>query len=39
VLDIPGGHGKVPVGPSYLSADRTGVADPGGRVHELHERG
>jgi len=22
VLDVPGGHGKVPVGPSYLSQDR-----------------
>ena len=22
VLDIPGGHGKVPVGPSYLSPER-----------------
>jgi lysine 2,3-aminomutase len=24
VLDIPGGHGKSPVGPSYLSRDETG---------------
>lgn len=31
VLDIPGGHGKVPVGPAYLSADE--VEDPAGRGH------
>jgi lysine 2,3-aminomutase len=34
VLDIPGGHGKVPVGPSYVSADGTQVEDPFGGVHE-----
>jgi lysine 2,3-aminomutase len=34
VLDIPGGHGKVPVGPSYLSGDGTRVKDPWGGVHE-----
>jgi lysine 2,3-aminomutase len=33
VLDIPGGHGKVPIGPSYLSADGARVEDPWGRVH------
>ncbi len=36
VLDIPGGHGKVPIGPDYLSADGTGgwsVADPDGGTH------
>jgi lysine 2,3-aminomutase len=33
VLDIPGGHGKVPVGPTYLSADGTRVEDPRGGVH------
>jgi lysine 2,3-aminomutase len=33
VLDIPGGHGKVPVGPSYLSAEGTRVEDPWGGVH------
>jgi lysine 2,3-aminomutase len=33
VLDIPGGHGKVPVGPTYLSADGTRVEDPGGGLH------
>ena len=33
VLDIPGGHGKVPVGPEYLTAD--GVRDPFGGRHAL----
>jgi lysine 2,3-aminomutase len=34
VLDIPGGHGKVPLGPEYLDgADR--VRDPGGLSHAL----
>ncbi|MBI3503429.1 MAG: lysine-2,3-aminomutase-like protein [Proteobacteria bacterium] len=33
VLDIPGGAGKVPVGPSYLSDDGT-VTDPNGGTHE-----
>jgi lysine 2,3-aminomutase len=32
VLDIPGGAGKVPVGPNYLGPDGT-VADPSGRAH------
>ena len=31
VLDIPGGHGKAPVGPSYV--DETGVEDPWGEKH------
>ena len=31
VLDIPGGHGKAPVGPSYL--DGAGVEDPWGQRH------
>jgi lysine 2,3-aminomutase len=36
VLDIPGGAGKVPVGPTYLSACGRGessyeVVDPAGR--------
>lgn len=36
VLDIPGGHGKVPVGPDYLRATEAGwrVEDPQGRVHD-----
>jgi lysine 2,3-aminomutase len=37
VLDLPGGHGKVPIGPSYLdAAERAGcwdVTDFQGRVH------
>lgn len=35
VLDIPGGFGKVPLGPEYLAADADGwhVADPNGGVH------
>ena len=38
VLDIPGGHGKSPVGPSYLSAEpgqsRHRIADYCGDVHD-----
>jgi lysine 2,3-aminomutase len=35
VLDIPGAHGKVPVGPSYLSENPDGyrVRDPHGEPH------
>lgn len=33
VLDIEGGHGKVPIGPEYLTADE--VRDPWGRRHAL----
>jgi lysine 2,3-aminomutase len=37
VLDLPGGHGKVPVGPCYASAgERAGewrIEDPAGGVH------
>jgi lysine 2,3-aminomutase len=33
VLDIPGGHGKVPVGPTYLAADGMQVEDPQGEMH------
>lgn len=36
VLDIPGGHGKVPVGPAYLDEAPDGqlvVEDPDGRRH------
>jgi len=33
VLDIPGGHGKVPVGPDYLEGDT--VRDPWGGRHAL----
>jgi len=31
VVDLPGGHGKVPVGPNYLAEGR--IADPGGEWH------
>lgn len=34
VLDIPGGHGKVPIGPNYLEPDDH-VRDPSGKRHEL----
>lgn len=33
VLDIPGGYGKVPIGPDYLGDDRTTVRDPAGELH------
>ena len=35
VLDIPGGHGKVPIGPNYLEpqGDRWQVTDPKGQRH------
>jgi lysine 2,3-aminomutase len=33
VLDIPGGHGKVPIGPTYLQPG--GVRDPWGHPHML----
>ena len=39
VLDIPGGHGKVPVGPDYLSDDGRTVTDPSGVTHDYPERG
>jgi lysine 2,3-aminomutase len=32
VLDIPGGHGKVPVGPRYVDEDGS-VIDPAGATH------
>jgi lysine 2,3-aminomutase len=38
VLDIPGGYGKVPVGPSYLDRDGR-IADPTGALHEAPDRG
>jgi lysine 2,3-aminomutase len=34
VLDIPGGHGKVPIGPVYLQGDDQ-VRDPAGRSHTV----
>ena len=38
VLDIPGGHGKSPVGPNYLSADGTTIEDFSGRRHNYPPR-
>jgi lysine 2,3-aminomutase len=38
VLDIPGGHGKVPIGPGYLNKGEDGqtmVRDPWGQPHAL----
>ncbi len=40
VLDIPGGHGKVPIGPGFVSTDETGAAiveDDEGRRHVYDE--
>lgn len=34
VLDIPGGHGKVPVGPAYVEPEAGTVADPSGHAHD-----
>jgi lysine 2,3-aminomutase len=36
VLDIPGGYGKVPLGPDYLEPDG-GIRDPYGERHQLNE--
>jgi lysine 2,3-aminomutase len=39
VLDIPGGHAKVPIGPGYVSADGGSVIDPSGALHDYPDRG
>jgi lysine 2,3-aminomutase len=42
VLDIPGGHGKVPIGPNYLSRTEDGqitVNDIHGQAHSYPSRG
>jgi lysine 2,3-aminomutase len=42
VLDLPGGHGKVPVGPNHLSeaaGDQVRVEDPSGAMHLYPPRG
>jgi lysine 2,3-aminomutase len=39
VLDIPGGHGKVPVGPSYVAEDGRAVFDARGKLHDYPDRG
>jgi lysine 2,3-aminomutase len=33
VLDIPGGYGKSPIGPNYLTADGTAIEDFNGCMH------
>ena len=38
VLDIPGGYGKSPIGPNYLSADNSVVEDFNGRRHAYPPR-
>jgi lysine 2,3-aminomutase len=38
VLDIPGGHGKSPIGPSYLSADGSEIVDFKGARHAYPPR-
>ena len=39
VLDIPGGHAKVPIGPGYVSADGGSVIDPSSTLHDYPDRG
>jgi lysine 2,3-aminomutase len=41
VLDIPGAHGKVPIGPDYLAADGEGwrLTDAAGASHAYADRG
>ena len=42
VLDIPGGHGKVPIGPTFLSLDGSGaliIEDDEGHSHIYEEDG
>lgn len=39
VLDIPGGHGKVPIGPQYADLPAGTVNDPGGVIHSLPSSG
>ena len=38
VLDIPGGHGKSPIGPTYLSADGNEITDFKGARHAFSPR-
>ena len=39
VLDIPGGHGKSPIGPPYLSSDGSQIIDFKGARHHYPPRG
>jgi lysine 2,3-aminomutase len=34
VIDIPGGYGKSPIGPTYLAEDGRSIRDYAGRVHD-----
>ena len=38
VLDIPGGYGKSPIGPNYVSADGREIEDFSGRRHTYPPR-
>ncbi len=38
VLDIPGGYGKSPIGPNYLSANRSTIEDFNGQRHAYPPR-
>ncbi len=38
VLDVPGGHGKSPIGPTYLKADCSEIEDFRGRRHAYPPR-
>jgi lysine 2,3-aminomutase len=41
VLDLPGAHGKVPIGPAYVAPHREGgyeVADPEGNARRYEDR-
>ncbi|WP_291364652.1 lysine-2,3-aminomutase-like protein [Acetobacter sp. UBA5411] len=35
VLDIPGGYGKVPLGPDYVEPSLSAVSDPNGQKHAI----
>lgn len=41
VLDVPGGHGKVPIGPAYAEENDGAwtVEDPGGKRHRYPQKG
>ena len=39
VLDVPGGHGKVPIGPAYLAEGGAVVEDPQGGLHPYPPQG
>jgi len=40
ILDIPGAHGKVPIGPQYVSTADSGetlIIDPNGNEHRYSD--